>query len=475
MSAPAEISADELYAVAAFEDFPTYCRLITHGERVIDSALRSEGGQRIVAALMDLEAGRTKRLILNLPPRHAKSYIATQLFTSWFMGRHPGTDSILATHTARFSERLAGRVRDWTQDPIYRAAFGTALKMDTRSKGQWTLTSPWGNSQLFAVGVDGPVIGRGISGLGLIDDPIKKQKQATNPRVLDEQEEWYRQEFETRLDSADARILLIMQRWAEGDLAGRLQAAEPDVWTTVTIPAIIDEGLPTERTPWPERFDLDRMRQIKAIKSPRWWSALYGQDPQSNEEKPFRDAERKAWAPAGELRDAKGNWRARVSAYFDPSWGGEDWAPYVAGMRLGPHYVVVAARIWQEQIGTSKAKMLRAHAESKADRLRIELNSKGEAFYDHARAAGITAEGVENTENKYSRIERNLVKHWGEIYFWFDGGMIDPLFVKHLKEFSPPEDWNVKVPRADAADALAGLLAMLASGMTGLPVLVDGY
>lgn len=464
---PAVLDAEaRAIALAAYMDFPSFCRLIQRYEPVIDSALNSEGGRTIVDALTDLDAGRTKRLIINLPPRHAKSYIATQLFTAWFLGRHPGADSILATHTARYSERLAGRVRDWTQDPLYRATFGTTLKEDTRAKGQWTLQHAKGSSQLFAVGVDGPVVGRGISGLGLIDDPIKKVKQATNPRVLDEQFEWYRQEFETRLDSEEARILIIMQRWSEDDLCGRLLREEPQAWTVVKIPAIIDEGTPRERVPWPDRHNLAGMQTRRSRMAARWWSALYQQEPAVSEERPF--AAVKAWADGGKLAG-----RGRVSAYFDPAWGGEDWACFVAGVKVGADFVVTFARVWQEQIGQSKARMLEAYSKSGADRMRIERNAKGEAFYDAARAAGIQAQGIDNTENKYYRIERHLVRAWPNVYFWLDGGEIDKTYLTHLKQFSPPEDWKIKIPRADAADATAGWVQM-AGGMSGPLTIAEG-
>lgn len=452
-----KLKATEALACAAYMDFESYCLAIQRVEPVIDSALRSEGGRTIVRALSDVDAGITKRLIINLPPRHAKSYIATQLFTSWFMGRHMGTDSILATHTARYSERLAGRIRDWTQDPFYRLTFGATIKHDTRSKGQWTLQSRHGDSQLFSAGVDGPVVGRGISGLGIIDDPIKKVKQATNPRYLDDQYEWFRNEFETRLDTDDARIIIIMQRWSEDDLCGRLMRDEPERWKVVKIPAIIDEGMSSERTPWPERFSLERVKRIKQGKSGRWWSALYQQEPATDEERPF--AQVKPWADRSILFDDQGRAKNRIQAYFDPSWGGDDWAAIIAGVKMGKTIVIIYASVWQMQIGESKNKMIAGFRKSGADRLKIELNSKGQAFYDAARNAGIQATGIENTENKYSRIERRAIKAWPETYFWFDGGNIDPTYLAHLKGYSPPEDWNIKIPRADAADALAGLVA----------------
>lgn len=53
---------------------------------------------RLISKLEDVEAGRIKRLMILMPPRHGKSLISTQIFPAWFLGRNPQKSIVTAAY-----------------------------------------------------------------------------------------------------------------------------------------------------------------------------------------------------------------------------------------------------------------------------------------------------------------------------------------------------------------------------------------
>lgn len=51
----------------------------------------------------DIAAGKTRRLIINLPPRHTKSEFASYLLPAWFLGKFPNKKIIQCSNTDRKS------------------------------------------------------------------------------------------------------------------------------------------------------------------------------------------------------------------------------------------------------------------------------------------------------------------------------------------------------------------------------------
>lgn len=447
----AAISEWDLIRSAAAADFEIFCRLMESDRQILREIFVNQG-QQIAAKLELLSSGKIKKLMINVPPRYGKTYLVTHLFSLFFLGQNPAVDSILCTHTANYSKKLAGRIRDAAETKLFGEIFGVGVRKDLRARGEWSLSKGEENGgQLFAAGVGGAIVGRGISGLGIIDDPIAKKKDAASPAFLENQYEWYRTEFESRLDSSDVRVLIIMQRWSENDLCGRLLDEEADEWDVLKIPAIIDEGGPNERSSWPERFPLERQKKRKSRMPLRWWNALYRQEPETSEEMPFRVMKFVKKAPPG-----------RVYAYFDPAWGGEDSSCFVAGVKYGKVYTILFAACFQDGLERTKKRLIDTIATLRESvglfKMTIELNSKGQTYHDIAKEKfGGIIQGVENSVNKIARIEKNLIRNWTDIYFV--EGSCDQRYVEHLTKFVLPEDWSEKVPNADAADATGGLIA----------------
>lgn len=230
----------------------------------------------IADALEKVERGEVKRLMIFAPPRHTKSELSSRRMPAWYLGRNPGKQVITSTYAAEFAQDFGRDVREIVRSQEYARLFDTRLAADDASRGRWHTDV---GGVYFAVGVGGPITGRGAH-LAIIDDPIKNRQDAESQVIRDSVWHWYTSTLRTRLMPGGA-IVLICTRWHEDDLAGRLLAAQEnggEQWEVVSLPALrFEEG--QERALWPEWYPLTELKSIQGAIGPRDWLSLYQQTP----------------------------------------------------------------------------------------------------------------------------------------------------------------------------------------------------
>lgn len=233
---------------------------------------------RIAEALERVERGECRRLMIFAPPRHTKSELSSRRFPAWYMGRNPAKQIITCTYSGEFATDFGREVREIVAGEEYQALFpGVHLAEDSKAKGRWHTTN---GGVYVAVGVGGPITGRGAH-LALIDDPIKNRQDADSEVVRETVWKWYTSTLRTRLMPGGA-IVLVLTRWHEDDLAGRLLEAARhggEQWEVVNLPAVSDDG----QALWPEWYPLPELNAIKAAVGPRDWLALYQQQPTADD------------------------------------------------------------------------------------------------------------------------------------------------------------------------------------------------
>lgn len=229
----------------------------------------------MIADLLErVDRGELKRLMVNLPPRHAKSTTCTQIFPAWYLGRHPRDQVIMATHSVELSERNSRGVRALVVDD--RWPFEAKLSEATYSASRWSLTTGGG---VFAAGVESSITGRGANKL-ILDDA---QHDEGSPGERDAAWRWYTEVATPRLEPG-AAIVAIGTRFAEDDLFGRILAG-PDAseWTVVRLPALAEEGDPLGRAPgaalWPERIPVRELLDRKRVMGSRAFESQFQQNP----------------------------------------------------------------------------------------------------------------------------------------------------------------------------------------------------
>ena len=137
----------------------------------------------------DIAAGKKKRVIVNIAPRHGKSEMISYLAPAWFLGNHPQKKVIMASHTADLAVNFGRRVRNLVSSESYKDVFPQVeLQADSKSASRWGTNF---NGEYFAIGVGGALAGRGAD-LFIIDDPHSEQEaKQLRPEVFEPAWEWF--------------------------------------------------------------------------------------------------------------------------------------------------------------------------------------------------------------------------------------------------------------------------------------------
>jgi predicted phage terminase large subunit-like protein len=304
---PADAALELLARRKARETFTEYCRY-----RLPDDMVLAPHHELLTKALDEVEKGDCDRLLVMMPPGSAKSTYGSVYFPEYFAGRNPQLSIIAASHTAELAERFGRRVRNGVDDVQFKNLFNVTLAADSTAAGRWG-TSHGG--EYTAVGVGGSITGR-RGDLIVVDDPVRSREDADSDRVREKTWEWWTNDLLTRLKPG-GRIVVIMTRWHEDDLAGRLLEREPQRWKVIKLPMIASENDPLGREPgerlWKEWFT-DAMVQ-QAQSDPRSWISLYQQEP-----RPLEGAEfKRSWISRYNVAPKKMNKVILVDPAGDPS------------------------------------------------------------------------------------------------------------------------------------------------------------
>ena len=234
----------------------------------------------LIEMLEAVERGDIDILIVTMPPGSAKSTYSSIAFPAWYLGRHPDRCVIAASHTLELAERFGRRVRNLVGSEEHLRAFpGSGLASDSTAAGRWDTKQ---GGEYFAAGVGGSITGRRAD-LAIIDDPVKSREDADSETIRNKHWAWWRDDMTTRLKPG-AAVVLIMTRWHEDDLAGRmiddLKQSRQRV-KILSLPMEAKEKDPLGRQQgeplWPEWFTPQMLETAK--REPRTWSALYQQEP----------------------------------------------------------------------------------------------------------------------------------------------------------------------------------------------------
>ena len=236
---------------------------------------------KMADAFERVAAGKCKRLIINMPPRHTKSEFASYLLPAWFLGKYPGKKIIQTSHTAELAVGFGRKVRNLVDTDAYHAIFpDLALQADSKAAGRWN-TSKGGD--YFAIGVGGAVTGKGAD-LLIIDDPHSEQEAAiaeVNPDIYDKTYEWYTSGPRQRLQPGGA-IIIVMTRWSKRDLTAQVLKASStrggEEWEVIEFPAILPSGNPL----WPQFWPMEELQALKEELPNSKWMAQYQQNPTSD-------------------------------------------------------------------------------------------------------------------------------------------------------------------------------------------------
>ena len=238
--------------------------------------------------LVEVAAGRCKRLIVQMPPRHGKSELSSKYFPAWYASTFPKRKVILGSATEKLATNFSSQARDLVDE--FGNWFGTELSKDKRSAAAWKTEQ---GGEVRSVGVGGSIFGFGAH-LIIIDDYCGSIDQALSLAERDACHRWFQGSIRNRLeDEQSGAIVIVATRYHKDDLVGRLlkeQREGGDQWKLVRFTAIADHDdgkdslgrLPGESL-WPQKWSsqfLEREKSSLAISGYPWmWEALYQQEP----------------------------------------------------------------------------------------------------------------------------------------------------------------------------------------------------
>jgi predicted phage terminase large subunit-like protein len=231
------------------------------------------------------------RLIIAASVRHAKSHTVSKWTPPWYLGTYPDKRVILAGHEADFARSWGRAARDILVEHGPRD-FGVKVNPHSDAANRWDLLDHDGG--MVTIGVGGSPIGRGAD-LLIVDDPVKSFEKAMSPLERDRVWNWWTGTMVSRLEPGAAAIL-VMARWHEDDLAGRLLAGhdeedEGPPWRLLRLPALCDDpvadplGRELGEPLWPERLPrkvlLQRKAEVSRNRGEAVWDAQYQGSPKT--------------------------------------------------------------------------------------------------------------------------------------------------------------------------------------------------
>lgn len=163
-------------------------------------------------------------LVITTPPQHGKSQSITETLPSWYLGKHPDRRVIEISYNVEFATNF-GRLNRRKIQEFGDELFGIQLAKDSNRNVEFEIAERGGG--MLSSGIGTAITGKKCN-LMIIDDPIKNKAEAFSKSRRDLLYQEWLMSFKTRL-APHSKVILIMTRWHEDDLAGRLLQNEEHI------------------------------------------------------------------------------------------------------------------------------------------------------------------------------------------------------------------------------------------------------
>lgn len=244
--------------------------------------------------------GEILRLMIEIPPQHGKSELISKRATSMMLGLDPTIKIINTGYNDTYISRFNIESQNIIESPEYRQLFpettikGKYQKYDGKWERNVDKFDICGYGGYYkTVGVGGSLTSF-TADVALIDDVFKDYEEARSFNRRELIWNWYTTVLTTRMHSK-SRLGMVMTRWHEDDLFGRIRElmknglGSSENFVILTLRAIKEDGDNFEydireigQPLWPARFSLDFLEQ-KKFTSEKNFNSLYQQRPSSEE------------------------------------------------------------------------------------------------------------------------------------------------------------------------------------------------
>ena len=265
---------------------------LLNGWKYIDPAPFAHGWpiEAVAEHLQAVVDGEIKRLIVNIPPRCAKSSLTSVAFPAftWAQRRKsdtsgPGVQFLHASYSQILTLRDSTKCRRLIESPWYQTLWGDRFHLMADQNTKSRFDNDKGGSRL-STSVGSSLTGEG-GNIIVVDDPNAAQ-EAHSEATIATTIEWWDGALSTRLNNAKTgAFVVIQQRLGEEDLTGHILSKEVGEWTHLCLPMRFEPersfmtsiGWEDPRKEagellWPERFGEREVANLERQMGP-WTSA----------------------------------------------------------------------------------------------------------------------------------------------------------------------------------------------------------
>jgi len=238
---------------------------------------------KITKALEDVVNGKTKRLVINIPPRYGKTELAVKCFIAWALAKNPSSKFIHLSYSDDLALDNSSQTKEYIESESFQKFYPMELKKDAQGKKKWFNKDGGG---VYATASGGAITGFGagvaeskmFSGAIIIDDPLKPD-DASSEVKRNSVNERYNSTIRSRVNDRDTPIIVIMQRLHEDDLSGfLLGGGSGEEWTHLCLPALDENNNPL----WEDKHSFNELEQIRQANRYNF-SGQYMQQPSPEE------------------------------------------------------------------------------------------------------------------------------------------------------------------------------------------------
>jgi predicted phage terminase large subunit-like protein len=242
----------------------------------------------------------SENLMVFAPPRHGKSELVCRYRPSWAVGRDRTKHFITVAYGDSLAREFSEAVINIIRTPNYQRLWKVGFKSTNVTAWEVEREHPEDDDQtptMIAAGIMSAMTGQGATDLE-VDDPVKNHEEAYSSVYREKCWNNYVTTAATRM-APNGRKIVVMTRWHEDDLAGRLlkraqEDKKADQWIVISLAATNDDGessfiwntrtgekkfLPKYEALWPEAFSREFLESQRVNLGPVFWSAMYQQRP----------------------------------------------------------------------------------------------------------------------------------------------------------------------------------------------------
>ena len=239
---------------------------------------------RLISKLIDeILAGKRKRVLVNMPPRHSKTLQFVEMLSARIFAVNAAAQIMHLSYSDALVRKNSVKVKSILRTPQFQQTFPKVqIAKDTEER--WTTTV---GGEFYASTTSGQVTGfecgrngDPFDGCLIIDDP-QKAKGALSKKDCENMQDVVGNAITTRLNHDDTPVIVIQQRLGENDISAWLMSGGTgEMWDVLCLQALTDDGKPPEhyrgyshsnvlnyRRPlgalWPARRSEEKLKQIK--------------------------------------------------------------------------------------------------------------------------------------------------------------------------------------------------------------------